>query len=147
MNEQKKERHHSTMTQAELDAWDAEIEVDIAKAKGAAKQSTKPRRKKFQANFVIFPVRWIDALARANANGNTYELALRLLVEAHARAHLGGDVVLSSEVTGLPRNSKYRAARKLQALGLIRIEPRGVKQSPVIRVLANQARRKPQHGR
>ena len=43
--------------------------------------------------------------------------------------------MLSSKVTGLERNNKARAAKELQRLGLIRIEPQRVKQSPIVLVL------------
>jgi hypothetical protein len=139
MNEQKRGKDFASMTQAELAAHDAKMEEDYRKAVAA----TKSRRQKFQTSFVIFPMRWVDALEGGDANGNAYRLALRLLAEAHARTYRGGDVVLSSEVTRLQRNNKYRAAEKLQALGLIHIERRRAKQSPVIHVLASRAKRKP----
>jgi hypothetical protein len=144
MTEQKKD--YSTMTAAELAEDDAKTEAEYAKAVAATKQAGKLRRKKFQATFVVFPMRWVDVLESANADRGTYRLAIRLLVEAYEREHRGGDIMLSSEVTRMPRNSKYRAARKLEALGLIRVERRGPKQSPAIHVLANLTRRKPRHG-
>jgi hypothetical protein len=140
MTGQKKD--YSTMTAAQLAKEDAEMEAEYAKAVAATKQAGKLRRQKFQATFVIFPMRWVDVLESANTDRSTYRLAIRLLVAAYEREHRGGEIVLSSEVTRMPRNSKYRAARKLEALGLIRIEPRGLKQSPVIHVLATQPKRK-----
>ena len=38
MNEQKKERHYSTMTPAELAEWDVEIEAEQAKEMAAVKR-------------------------------------------------------------------------------------------------------------
>lgn len=116
MNEQKKERYYSTMTPAELAEWDVEIEAEQAKEMAAVKRLAKTRRKKFQATFVIFPMHWVDVLERADADRSTYRLAIRLLIEAYEREHRGGEIVLSSEVTRMPRNNKYRAARKLEAL-------------------------------
>jgi hypothetical protein len=145
MTEVKKD--YSTMTAAQLAKEDAEMEAEYAELVAATKQAGKLRRKKFQATFVIFPMRWVDVLERADADGSTYRLAIRLLVEAYEREHRGGEIVLSSEVTRMPRNSKYRAAKKLEALGLIRIERRGPKQSPVIHVLATRPKGKAQHGR
>jgi hypothetical protein len=144
VNEQKKVRHYSTMTQAELNAWDAEMDAKQAAEIAARKLAAKSRRQKFQTSFIIFPMRWIEALENGNADRSTHRLALRLLVAAHAREHQGGEIVLSSEVTKLQRNNKYRAAEKLQALGLVRIERRGLKQSPIIHILADRAKRKPQ---
>jgi hypothetical protein len=143
MTEQKKERHYSTMTPAELAEWDAEMEAEYAKAMAATKQAGK-LRKKFQTSFVVFPIHWVDVLEHANPDGSTYRLAIRLLIEAYEREYRGGKIVLSSEVTRMPRNSKYRAAKKLEALGLIRVERRGPKQSSVVHVLATQPKRKAQ---
>ena len=109
--------------------------TDAERAKRLGRRSTKSHRKKFQTSFVIFPAWWIDALERANAGGILYRLALALLAEAFKCEQLGGDIVLSSTVVGMHRNSKGWAAMELQRLGLIHIERRRAKQSPVIHIL------------
>jgi hypothetical protein len=114
--------------------------VDAEKTRRSGnRRPPKFSRRKFRADFIIFPMRWIVTLEHANADRGMYRLALRLLAEAHVRDHRGGKIVLSSEVAGLPRNSKRRAAEKLQALGLIHIERRATKQSPIIHVLTDPA--------
>jgi hypothetical protein len=123
----------SSMSEEERKEWNPAIEAFFNLKTASSK---RPRGRKFQANFVIFPVRWIDALENANADRSAYRLALRLLLEAHMRAYHGGDVVLSSEVTRLPRNSKHRAVKKLQTVGLIRVEKRGLRQSPVAHIMS-----------
>lgn len=104
-------------------------------AGGGVAASTKKPRKPFKTAFVQVPARWITALEDAKADRSTYKLALRLLAEAYKCSQVGGDIVLSSKVTGLERNNKARAAKELQRLGLIRIEPQRVKQSPIVLVL------------
>lgn len=102
---------------------------------GRGTTPAKKQRKPFKTAFVQVPARWITALEDAKADRSTYRLALRLLAEAYKCSQVGGGVVLSSKVTGLERNNKARAAKELQRLGLIRIEPQRVKQSPIILVL------------
>jgi len=80
----------------------------------------KTRRKQFKIEFVKFPVHWIEALREAR-HITTYRLALVILAEAFQREFIGGEIVLSSEMTGIPRTSKLKAARELERLGLIRI--------------------------
>ena len=95
----------------------------------------KKQRKPFKTAFVQMPMGWIAALEGANAYSSAYKLALRLLAEAFKCSQVGGDVVLSSKVAGMPRSSKSRAAKKLQRFGLIRLERLKVKQSLLVHVL------------
>jgi hypothetical protein len=103
---------------------------------GNAALPAKKPREPFKVGFVQVPMRWVTALADADAGGNTYRLALAVLAETFKCEQLGGDVVLSSMVTGMHRNSKGVAAKELQRLGLVRIENRRAKQSPLIHALA-----------
>lgn len=81
---------------------------------------TSPQRKRppFKAQFVKLPLRWAEALRRSKSV-NTYQLALIILFEAFKRKHTGGEVILSSAVTDMPRCSKMRATKELVELGLI----------------------------
>jgi hypothetical protein len=108
---------------------------DVAKTADVATSDQRKPRKAFKTTFVQVPMRWVKALADADAGGNTYRLALAILAETFKCEQLGGDVVLSSMVTGMHRNSKGLAARELQRLDLIRIEHRRAKQSPLVHVL------------
>jgi hypothetical protein len=111
--------------------------ADYGPTAGGRGNSAGPvkKRKPFKTAFVQVPMGWITALEGANADSSAYKLALRLLAEAFKCSQVGGDVVLSSQVTGMPRSSKSRAARELQRLGLIRTERQKVKQSLLVRVL------------
>jgi hypothetical protein len=106
----------------------------VVGSRGNAAPARK-QRKPFKTAFVQVPMRWIMALEGANADSSAYKLALRLLAEAFKCSQVGGDVVLSSQVTGIPRSSKSRAAKELQRLGLIRTERQKVKQSLLVNVL------------
>ena len=103
--------------------------------RGGVTATMTKKRKPFKTAFVQVPMRWIVALEGANADSSAYKLALRLLAEAFKCSQVGGDVVLSSNVTGMPRSSKSRAAKELQRLGLIRTERLKVKQSLLVHVL------------
>jgi hypothetical protein len=73
---------------------------------------------------VQVPVRWIEAL-RQSKNAGAYRLALVILLEAFQRERMGGEIVLSSEMTGMPGTIRRRAAKELERLGLIQLERRG----------------------
>ena len=88
---------------------------------------TQKKSGPFKVEWVKLSTRWAETLG--GSNGSTYELAIAILFEAFKRKHVGGDVMLSSVVTGMPRNTKMRAARKLVELGLIRIEQKGGERS------------------
>jgi len=94
----------------------------------------KHRRQEFKEKHVQFPARWGDALRAARAGGSTWALAYVILAETHKCKYLGGEVILSSEVTGMPQTSRRRATRELQRLGLIQIAQRGY-ESPIALIL------------
>lgn len=80
----------------------------------------KTKRKPFKAQWVKLPLHWAEALRRSK-RVSTYQLAHVILFEAFKRKHVGGEVVLSRTVTGMPRCTKVRAANELVELGLIKI--------------------------
>ena len=84
-------------------------------------QTPKRRRKAFEVKFVKVPVQWITALSQTKSLG-TWRLAMVILAEAFRRKHMGGEIVLSSQVTRIPNTTRQRAARELASLGLIQLE-------------------------
>ena len=87
--------------------------------------ATSKKRKPFEPEWVKVPVPWIKALKQSKS-ASTYQLALAILVEAFRCKYFGHhEIVLSSAVTGMPRCTKVRAARKLAELGLIKIKQDG----------------------
>jgi hypothetical protein len=64
-----------------------------------------------------------------------YQLAHRIILEAHKRKRIGGEIVLSAEVTGMPRATRWRAIKDLVRLGLIEIEQNGHAAPRVTRLL------------
>ena len=86
--------------------------------------ATAQRRKPFEVSFVKLPACWIERLEGSN-NPGTFKLAHRILKEAFKRRYVGGDIVLSTEVTGLSRKVRCRAVKELVRLGLIEIEQNG----------------------
>jgi hypothetical protein len=86
--------------------------------------SHKPARKPFRARWVKLPIWWVSVLRRSR-NASTYQLALTILCEAFKREYVGGEIVLSSSVTKMPRCTKMRAVRELVDLGLIQLDHDG----------------------
>jgi hypothetical protein len=80
----------------------------------------KRRRKSFEPRFVMLPRHWISALKRSKS-ARTYELAHIILWEAFKDKRGTGEVILSSQVTGMSRSTRRRAARELVELGLITV--------------------------
>jgi hypothetical protein len=93
---------------------------------GVSGQSTRGR-------FIKFPEEWDYQLARVQADGSTYRVALYLLWKAR---FTGGSVKLANkalEARGVSRWSKYRALDQLGRLGLISTERNG-RQSILVKV-------------
>jgi hypothetical protein len=84
-------------------------------------RSTKKKRKAFEADWVKFPRQWADALRQAKSTAATYELAILILFEAFRCKHIGGEIILSAEMTGMPRSTRRKAIGKLAKLGLIKL--------------------------
>jgi hypothetical protein len=82
------------------------------------------KRKPFEVSFVKLPHFWIERLKRSN-NPGTFKLAFQILKEAFKRQHVGGEIVLSTEATGLSRQVRARAVNELRELGLIETEQSG----------------------
>ena len=78
-----------------------------------------PKRKPFKSKLIVVPVHWRDALR--GATGATYALALAVLDEKHKRNHLGGDIVLSAQVTGMKKDARRAATKELVRLNLIEV--------------------------
>lgn len=84
----------------------------------------KKKRKPFKAEWAKIPRQWEKALRQSQCV-STYRLALLILFEAFKRERVGGEIVLSSAVTGMPRVTKMKAVKELVELGLIQIEQNG----------------------
>jgi hypothetical protein len=92
------------------------VEVDIGLPQ-------KKRHAPFKAQWVKLPREWVEALRRSKS-ASTKQLAMEVLLEAFKRERLGGEIVLSSAMTGMKRDAKLAASKELAKLGLIQIEQR-----------------------
>jgi hypothetical protein len=86
----------------------------------------KRKHQPFKTGWVRLPALWIARLEQSNSV-STHKLAHRILGEAFKREQVGGQIVLSRKMTGLPCSTTIRAARELAKLGLIRIQRSGNK--------------------
>jgi hypothetical protein len=89
-------------------------------------KSGRIKRKPFEIDWVKLPNFWIEQLEQSRCPG-TYKLAMRILREDFKRQYIGGELVLSTAVTGVPRATRYSAIREMVELGLIRIKQEGNK--------------------
>jgi hypothetical protein len=101
----------------------------------------RKKRKPFEVSFVKLPKFWIDQLRHARKL-STVTLARVILYEAFKRRHVGGEIVLSTEATGLSRQVKARAVNELRELGLIATEQNGNQAVRVISIIERKKRRK-----
>ena len=92
------------------------------------------KRKPFRVKWVKLPQQWIEVLQQSES-ASTYRLAHIILFEAFKRKHLGGEIVLSAEVTRMPSATRVRAIGELVKLGLIKIRRNGKQAIRVIEIL------------
>ena len=96
----------------------------------AVKRRRKPR---FKTRWVKLNLRWVEALRRSKS-ASTYRLAHTILFEAFKREQVGGEIVLSMEVTKMPSSTRERATKELVRLGLIRVRRHGRQAVRVIKI-------------
>jgi hypothetical protein len=97
----------------------------------------KRKHPPFKVEWVRLPALWINRLEQSRSVG-TCKLAHRILREAFKRQHVGGEIVLSRKVTGLPCSTTVRAARELAKLGLIQIQQSGNKAIRIVDLLLKE---------
>jgi hypothetical protein len=98
--------------------------LDTPSTPGRAPKRVSKRRP-FQSQFAQVPIYWIRQLERYNSAA-VYQLAHRILLEHHKRQYLGGgEIILSTEVTGLSRQSRAWAIKIMVEAKMIRISQRG----------------------
>jgi hypothetical protein len=103
----------------------------------------KRKHQPFNAEWVRLPGIWINTLEQSRSVG-TFKLAHRILREAFKRQHVGGQIVLSRKVTGLPSSTTVRAARELTRLGLIQIQQSGNQAIRVVNLFLKEVKEKGQ---
>ncbi|MFY9839339.1 MAG: hypothetical protein WAK55_23260 [Xanthobacteraceae bacterium] len=94
----------------------------------------RKRHKPFKATWSRLPKHWSDQLEQARGM-TTYQLAHRVLHETFRRQVIGGSVILSGEVTGLPHTSRRRATKDMLRLGLFSIVQEGKRAAVVTELL------------
>lgn len=99
-----------------------------------SKTPAQGQRTAFKAQWVKLPDYWIERLDRSKS-ANTLKLANHILREGYKREQIGGDIILSTEVTGLSRQSRSRAIKELVKLKLIEVEQSGNRAARVTRLL------------
>jgi hypothetical protein len=112
------------------------IAVDTINAATPAK-----KRKPFEVSFVKLPNFWIDQLRHAR-KVSTVTLAHVILREAFKRQRVGGEIVLSTEVTRLARQVRARAVKELRELELIETEQNGNQAVRVISIIEREEDKK-----
>jgi hypothetical protein len=99
--------------------------------------TTKPKKRQpFRSWFAQVPIYWIRQLERHNSAA-VYQLAHRILLEDHKRQHLdgGGEIILSTEVTGLNRQTRSKAIKIMVKAKMIRISQSGNQAVRVVELL------------
>jgi hypothetical protein len=98
------------------------------------KTPARVKRKPFKADSIMMPTTWTARLRQARRIGAQH-LAQWILEEAFRRKYVGGDVILSTAATGMPRTTRWRAVRELVELELIVVEQRGHEAPRVTKLL------------
>jgi hypothetical protein len=107
--------------------------IEVVEVK-TGRSPKKSRRKQFKPEWIKVPIHWVETLRQSRSQQAT-ALAHIILVEAFKNHRNGREIVLSTEVTNMRRNTKKKAVRELVRLGLIKIHSSGnqaVRVTPII---------------
>ena len=133
MSEQKKERHYSTMTQAELDEHDAGMEAEYAEAVAATKRPGKQKRAR---QYIGCPWEFLVDICRLPHKRTT--LVIALLVYRQTKVRRSQTVTLSGPdlvELGVDPRRKREALRSLEAAGIVRLRRLGRGQKTEVTLL------------
>lgn len=97
------------------------------------RSAVKRKRKRFKTRWVKLKPRWAKALRQSNSV-STYQLAHTILFEAFKREQMGGEVVLSAEVTKMSASTRKRAVKELVRLKLIKVSQHGNQAARVVSI-------------
>jgi hypothetical protein len=106
--------------------------LDMPKRGHASKRAKKP--KPFEARFAQVPRYWIEQLDKRKSAA-MYRLALHILLANHKCQHLGGEIILSTEVTGLTRPTRSWAIKRMVEAKMITIAQCGNQAIRVVELL------------
>jgi hypothetical protein len=96
-----------------------------------------PRQKKrraFKPQFAQVPIYWVEQLRKCGSAA-TYQLAICILLEHHKRQLYGDEIILSSKVTGLLRQTRSKATKQMVEARMIEIAQAGNEAVRVVKLL------------
>jgi hypothetical protein len=108
--------------------------LQIADMEIPSRPAVKKRYKRFETRWVKLKLRWVRALQRSKSV-STYQLAHIILFEAFKREQVGGEIVLSAEVTKMSASTRKRATKELVRLKLIKVSQHGNQAVRVVSIL------------
>jgi hypothetical protein len=110
------------------------IEVETLNPVPRQKRRAAKKRKPFKPQFAQVPIYWIEQLEQCNSAA-VYRLAIRILLEHHKSRLNGDEIILSTKVTGLVRQTRSRAIKKMVDAKMIEISQSGNEAVRVVKLL------------
>jgi hypothetical protein len=115
------------------------IEVETLNPVPRQKKRTVKRRKPFKPQFAQVPIYWVEQLKQCGSAA-VYQLAHCILLEHHKRRLHGGEIILSGRVTGLSRQARSWAIKKMVEAKMIEISQTGNEAVRVVKLLHTHSR-------
>jgi hypothetical protein len=123
MSEQRKERHYSDLSQAELDAWDAEIEADFHRV---VAKTTRSSKRKGKGRLIGCPMALYADVCRLTGGRTALTVALclyrRTIVCRSSTVTLDG---VELAAFGVDRKRGREALHSLAGAGIIQLHHAG----------------------
>ena len=114
------------------------IAIETLPSRQAAKRVK--RRKPFKSWFVQVPIYWVEQLERCDSVA-VYQLAHRILLEHHKRRLNGDEIILSTKITGLPRQTRSWAIKKMVDAKMIEVSQTGNEAVKVVKLLHTHSKK------
>jgi hypothetical protein len=102
----------------------------------AAETVPRKKREPFKPKYTEIPTYWVEQL-EVHHSAAMYQLALRILAADFERRQRGKskDIILSTAVTGLPRQTRSDVAKKMVEAEMIEVEQHNTQAIRVTRLL------------
>jgi hypothetical protein len=96
------------------------------------------KRRPFKSRFAQVPIYWVEQLEQCGSAA-VYRLAHRILLEHHKRRLHGDEIILSTKVTGLSRQARSWAIKKMVDAKMIEISQTDGQAVRVVKLLHTQS--------
>jgi hypothetical protein len=113
--------------------------IEVETLNPLPRQKRRAAKKRFKPQFAQVPIYWVEQLKQCGSAA-VYQLAHCILLEHHKRRLHGEEIILSGKVTGLSRQARSWAIKKMVDAKMIEVSQTGNESVRVVKLLHTHSR-------